>query len=486
MRKKTELRQEFTKALSKLQDSYYCDPIVQKVCHRISVGSLNDSEIDLGRIFSTFISKLAFLSNIEVSELVSILIKENIVLKSKLAETNFESDSNLQFMNIVGQLFEQVYIKVDCGIPGLEIKGLSFWFAKDYSIAELKNPVFNELRLLLELKRKLFHFLVKVRLILSKIAKVTSELMPGEFSNIQRHIADYETKKNYIKKTEVRYWNLLNALKKPQGEIQKNEIFSKKLKKLSSVKNSSRKSWDSSNKKDESSEPSKLIGINNYLSLRRTSGRNSALKPNQKLADLNMLGGFDGIQKDDDAVRSQNLDLFLKYQNQNIDIQIPLRQFKKPERKIKVPKKFKFLRFEQHDKKFSEYKGSLARFCGKLNAHNPLQRYSSINYELNSDEELSLLNAENCSNSREEIESEDDIVEDPEDKAFIVDDDYVSQDGEEKASKPHIRNRRFGPHLTELKPSCLSAEEIRKDVQLFARFAVINLAKMNYPIKSKI
>jgi hypothetical protein len=459
--------------------------MVRNISQRISVGDIGALESDIGQILSCFVVKISILPKIEAIEMANIFATENIVLASEIAEPEYSGNLHLQFINLVGQLFEQVSLKLDFEVPGLTARDFTFWLAKENSLAELKNPVFNELRLLLELKRRLFHFAIKIRLILSKIAKIDSETLPAEFANIQRHISDYETRKNLIKKSEVRYWNLIAAFKSPKTDSQKTTMVSKKVKKLSSVRKSSRSSPDNQERNPGSNERPRTVGIDAYLSIRPTRNTPSKLQQHGKLFNFNLLGGFDKIQRDDSCQKRQNLDAYLKPPAINLDVELPLRHFSRPDKKVKAAKKFKFMRFEQFDKKCTEYKGSLVRHNSKIDARNPYRKYSGINYDLDSDDELSLLNAENCSVSREENESEDDTPENPEDKAFIVDDDYISDD-EGKQSQPRTKARKLASVVTELKPSLLTAESIRNDVELFQRLAVINLTNLNFPIKTNI
>jgi hypothetical protein len=105
---------------------------------------------------------------------------------------------------------------------------------------------------------------------------------------------------------------------------------------------------------------------------------------------------------------------------------------------------FKFHSFETFDKTRSEYSGYLPTLPVPLNPVAQCQPLPEIDYDIGTDDEYALLDAEDC--SKEASSSEEDVEEEPrsEDKAFVVDDSYAS-DTEEDPSFFRPKKPLFDP-----------------------------------------
>ena len=117
---------------------------------------------------------------------------------------------------------------------------------------------------------------------------------------------------------------------------------------------------------------------------------------------------------------------------------------------------FKFHTFESHDKTRTEYSGFIPILPKSLNSSQQCLQLPEIDYEIATEDEYALLDAENC--SKEASGSEEDQEDEPrsDDNDFMVDDSYASD--------------------TEEDPSFFRRKKTQVDLQTAVRLQVILMA----------
>ena len=149
---------------------------------------------------------------------------------------------------------------------------------------------------------------------------------------------------------------------------------------------------------------------------------------------------------------------------------------RKPRIKEEGKKLTKFIRFEDYLNNASEYRGYIEREERPKIKDQLVRFIQTVNYELMTDDEIQLLDADSLEGSMKDSEEDD---ADNHDNDFLVPDSYVS-DNEDDTNKANKKVN--STMLTELTPLKINFSEIGKEDEVIKKFKAINLWPKKFPI----
>ncbi len=484
-KKQLKLKQEFRSYYEEALEHKDYKAIVEKILRERKNNSFSLQEGNLADILIAYVTKLMWNSSGGLPAIAGIIRQECPDLHDKMESETDSKDSDFFYMDIIGKLFDRVTLKIDFEIDGIPKKEDVFCLVKEVTISELKNLIFVELKQVVSLQRKLFNLLIKLRNIFIKMGKISDQTSTAERQIIHKLIGEYENQKIFYKKTETKCNHLLNDLKNHDSLELSRSGHVKKVKQASETSSVDQYC------------PHKQITKTNEVILNKNSlekffvfdvtKQKFEKNPQSKIKEpFNRLGVYHGVNRNIFTQGSKGLDQHF-YGTSDISLpensDIMTNCFPKHRQSQCEKKGFKLLRFEDYTKSFFEYKGRFEKQNFKISPRNPCVKYANINYDLNTEDEMSLLNAEDCSQSKIESESDDEIGENQEDKDFIVDDDYLSDQDNSKKSIFNLNKKKGSGQIVELKPELIDFSLTPPESTLFKNYSVVNLTGMPFPIK---
>ena len=450
-------------------------------------------------ILLIYLQKAVSIKNLGISDF-AITVKE--CLNSSLLESlqSEEKDISQQLMDLIHLMFEKVKLLKQKELEELDADESSVWIIKDEVLKTLKDKKFDLLKNIINHKKTEIKLFLKLKELFIKVNKIDQGKIKDSDSDFMgKKLSDYEKAKLKIEKEKLKQQQVEEPKPKPQPKEEKKpkskqNTDEKKPKKVKSSPKSSVKKEKKPIKVPEVTQKAveqekakkATLSIHRYFITKNkeeSTPENSQGHDNitryksiggYKLRILNKEKGYSNIEN-----WCKNPDTFC-----HEDIPLKTRFFKpqKPLGYDNTEPKSRFVRFEDYMKQFTEHRGYLSVDKRSINPpKNQLTRMDEMfNYELLTDDELQLLDAESCSMSNEE--SDEDIAETMVDD-FLVPDDYLSDEDVDSVKKLKRYNREGESRMSEeLKPININFKNLNEHDVLVQKYKVLNLTGLDYPL----
>lgn len=436
---------------------------------------------DLLLIYMQRIMNVKNLSIAEFALLASQAVSKKILedLKQK-----YDKDLSEQLMNEIYLMFEKIRLFKQGELSSLDENEASVWIVKDDVFKSLQEGNIDFIKNIFHQRRTNLKLFFKLKELFVKINKLSySKIKDCDIDILAKKLNDYEKAKIKVQRDKRR------LLQKEEKQINTDIVENKSKKTKSSSNNSDVmmkipiKLKEMTHSMVEQDKTKKLVPSIHKFFKAKHGNINSTNISVDRYKRYNSLGSSKiNIKNKNNGYN--NVDNWCKnpFRIDNINIKGRFHKPLKQEGYNKEITKVRFVRLEDYMKDFNEYKGYLQ--TEKFPIHPPknqLVRFNdTFNYDLLTDDELQILDAESCSRSIEETDEDmtDAAIED-----FLVPDDHISDDETESVKKIRKEKEKLVSKMSsELKISAINFNILDKKDALIQKYAIINLTNTQYPL----
>lgn len=433
-----------------------------------------------------------------------------------------------KLMDIIHSMFDKLKLLKQNELLELTPEDTNIWIVKDDALKMFKDKNFDFLKTIINQKKTSIKLFIKLKELFVKVQKIDQgKIKDTDIDYMAKKLNDFEKARSKIEKEKTKQLQKEDKKQKPEPVEKKSQSQSvDNEKEQEPVKDNERgqpkektKEKVKTNEKEKTKEKAKEK-IKEKAKEKRVSKVPEATqkivesdKPKKNMPSIQNF--FTKVKHDNITDNSQNLDKYNRYNsigtfktkiinkekgytnfdiwakdpsadNQpDVDFETKFYKRQKPLTYRKDAIRVRFIRFEDYMKEFTEYKGYLQpdKFSFELTKYQLVRYAETFNYDLLTDDELQLLDAESCSRSNEESDEEaaDTVVDD-----FLVPDDYVSDEETDSVKKIKQQREQLVVKMNEeLKTIAIDFKKLNENDFLVQKYKVINLTGLPYPLPVK-
>lgn len=478
-------------------------------------------------ILLLFFQKMTSHKNLSIGDFASIAIEA--ADQQLIEELKQDVDKNLpvQMMEIIHSVFEKVKLLKAQELTELDQDESSTWIVKEDAVKALKDKSLEFLRNIINKKKTILKLFLKLKELFVKVNKMDmGKVKEADSDTIAKKLNDYEKARLKVDKEKSKAVH--KEEKKPKiksetkiepkteqenghenGQEMTTEVqiveqkppkmkkppkqSVEKEKKPPKTSDAPKKTVAKEKKASKVSEPTQKVieqekikkatpSIQKFFTVKAINV-NENNQGYQKYNRYQSIGSFSIKILHKDAGKNNIEELFTNPPDQPIiDLETRFIRRQRPIDAKTTVNKVRFIRFEDYLKEYTEYKGYV--LPDRFSAHPPknqLARFNeAINYDLLTDDELQLLDAESCSRSNDESDEDlnDTIVDD-----FLVPDDYISDEETDSVKKIKRQKDELVMKMSEeLKQAAIDFKKLDENDSLVQRYKIINLTSLPFPL----